>query len=108
VTILGPHALHPDISHDDVGVLVYFSFSTLATIGYGDVLPVHPLARMISVFEAVTGMFYNAVVIARLVALYGREASSDPDASMGSARDSRPVPPRPARPTHAATDDEPI
>ncbi|GGC56730.1 potassium channel family protein [Chelatococcus reniformis] len=108
VTLLGPKALHPDISHDDVGVLVYFSFSTLATIGYGDVLPLHPLARMMAVFEAVTGLFYNAVVIARLVSLYGREAISDPEASMGSARDSRPVPPRPARPIHAAADDDPI
>jgi len=51
--------------------LIYFSFTTLTTTGYGDITPVLPLVRMWSVFEAIIGTIYNATVIARLVSLYG-------------------------------------
>jgi hypothetical protein len=50
--------------------LVYFSFVTLATLGYGDVTPRLPLPQMLSVLEAVAGQFYLAVVIAWLVSAY--------------------------------------
>jgi hypothetical protein len=46
---------------------VYFSFVTLATLGYGDISPVQPLARSLSVAEAITGQLYLAILIARLV-----------------------------------------
>ena len=48
---------------------VYYSFVTLTTLGYGEISPVHPLARSLSYVEAMTGQLYVAVVIARLVAL---------------------------------------
>lgn len=48
----------------------YFSFMTLSTVGYGDITPVSRVARMLAVMEAITGMFYVAVLIARLVALH--------------------------------------
>lgn len=48
----------------------YYSFVTLSTIGFGDITPVSRLARMLSVMEAVTGMFYVAVLVARLVSMY--------------------------------------
>jgi hypothetical protein len=47
----------------------YFSFVTLATVGYGDVLPVHPVARSLATLEAVTGTLYVAILVARLVSL---------------------------------------
>jgi len=47
----------------------YFSFVTLSTVGYGDVTPVRPIARMLAVGEALTGQLYLAVLIARLVAM---------------------------------------
>jgi Ion channel len=47
----------------------YFSFVTLSTVGYGDVLPVHPVARSLAMLEAVTGTLYLAILIARLVSL---------------------------------------
>jgi hypothetical protein len=46
---------------------IYFSFVTLATLGYGDVVPRTDLARGVSVLEAVAGQLYIAVTIARLV-----------------------------------------
>jgi len=48
---------------------VYFSFVTLTTVGYGDILPVHPAARSLAMLEAVTGPLYIAILLARLVSL---------------------------------------
>jgi hypothetical protein len=48
---------------------LYFSFMTLTTVGYGDILPVHPAARSLAMLEAVTGPLYIAILLARLVSL---------------------------------------
>ena len=50
--------------------LLYFSFVTIATLGYGDVTPRLPGAQMLAVLEAVIGQFYVAVLIAWLVSVY--------------------------------------
>ena len=50
--------------------LLYLSLATLTTMGYGDVVPVWRPARMIAALEAVTGVFYVAITVARLVAAY--------------------------------------
>jgi voltage-gated potassium channel len=54
---------------------LYFSFVTLSTVGFGDILPVSRFARMLAIVEAATGIIYMTVVIARLVALYSSEGS---------------------------------
>jgi voltage-gated potassium channel len=48
-------------------VLIYYSFVTLTTVGYGDVTPVSPPARTLSWLEAMMGQFYIAVLVAFLV-----------------------------------------
>jgi voltage-gated potassium channel len=48
----------------------YFSFVTLSTVGYGDITPVARVARMLAAAEAMTGLLYVAVLVARLVSLY--------------------------------------
>jgi hypothetical protein len=53
----------------------YFSFITLSTVGYGDITPVSKVARMLAAMEAMTGLLYVAVLIARLVALYSSPKS---------------------------------
>lgn len=50
-------------------VPLYFSFITLTSLGYGDVVPVHPLARSLATLEAVTGQLFLAILVARLVAM---------------------------------------
>jgi hypothetical protein len=55
----------------------YFSFITLSTVGYGDITPVSRIARWLSAMEAMTGLLYVAVLIARLVALYSAPGSAD-------------------------------
>jgi hypothetical protein len=63
---------------------LYFSFDTLAGAGLGEVKPTSNAARMLVLLEAMTAMFYIAILIARLVALYSERAASqrkDHDAS---------------------------
>jgi hypothetical protein len=47
----------------------YFSFITLTTLGYGDIIAVHPVARMFVILEALVGQLYPATLLARLVSL---------------------------------------
>lgn len=51
---------------------MYFSFVTLATVGYGDMVPAREVSRGVAMFEALVGQPYLAVLIARLVSLYVR------------------------------------
>lgn len=47
--------------------LIYFSFITLATVGYGDIVPVSPAARSTVILEALAGQLYLAAFVARLI-----------------------------------------
>jgi voltage-gated potassium channel Kch len=49
--------------------LIYFSLSTLTTTGYGDIVPVHPVARSLANLEALIGQLFPATLLARLVTL---------------------------------------
>ena len=49
--------------------LIYFSFVTLTSVGYGDIVPVYPLARSLCNLEAIIGQLYPATLLARLVTL---------------------------------------
>jgi hypothetical protein len=56
----------------------YFSFSTLTTLGFGDITPVSRVARTLSIMETVTGTLYVAILISRLVGRYSPTARTDP------------------------------
>jgi len=63
-------------SADVTAEFLYYSFVTLTTLGYGDITPVHPVARTLSYLEAVTGQLFLAVLVATLVGRFrGLEAS---------------------------------
>jgi hypothetical protein len=55
--------------------LLYFSYTTLMTIGYGDVVPVHPVTRILAVLEGLAGVGFTTIVLAFLVALRVLSAS---------------------------------
>jgi hypothetical protein len=57
--------------------LLYFSYSTLTTTGYGDITPVHPFVRTLATFESIAGTLYIAVMISRLVSLHVVEKGRD-------------------------------
>jgi hypothetical protein len=68
------HAVRPDAfrfaeAEPDRMSLLYYSFVTLTTVGYGDVTPVAPAARSLAVAEALVGQLFPAVLIARLVSM---------------------------------------
>jgi hypothetical protein len=50
---------------------LYFSFTTLTTVGFGDIVPGTRWIMTLAIFEAMTGAIYLTVVVARLVALFG-------------------------------------
>lgn len=63
---------------------IYFSFTTLATLGYGDITPAADVARMLAMLEAMTGTLFVGVMIAHLVSLYsGSGQSRTPDHDEG-------------------------
>ena len=53
--------------------LVYFSFVTLATLGYGDVLPLNAWARSLATVEGMLGVLYIALIMGRLIGVYSQE-----------------------------------
>ena len=57
-------------------ILIYFSLTTLSTIGFGDITPVLMQARYAAVAEGITGQFYMAILVARLVGLYMSQSKS--------------------------------
>ena len=56
-------------------LLIFYSFMTLATVGYGDITPATDTTRSLAILESTTGVLYVAILIARLIgsARSGRE-----------------------------------
>ena len=79
------------LGHVDAGWLIYFSFTTLTTVGFGDVLPASEVARSLAVLEAVIGQILLVVMMARLVGLHVAQVS---------ARHNRPVVFETSEPSH--------
>jgi len=67
---LSPEAIkgvEPENWIHSLSTMTYFSFVTLTTLGYGDMSPVTTVAEVLVILEAVTGMFYFAIVVASLI-----------------------------------------
>ncbi|WP_428249267.1 potassium channel family protein [Ferrovibrio sp.] len=64
--------------HRTFSNLLYFSFVTLTTVGYGDFLPLHPVARSLATAEALVGQLFPAVLLARLVSMEVTASSEKP------------------------------
>jgi uncharacterized membrane protein len=60
---------------------LYFSFGALTNY-YGDIIPVSNAARMLALTEGIIGMFYVAVLIARLVSLYASRPTAEANRTM--------------------------
>ena len=55
----------------------YYGFVTLTTLGYGDVVPLSPAAKSLSIFTSITGQMYVAIIIAALVSKYLSQERKD-------------------------------
>lgn len=55
--------------YENFSAVAYYSYVTLTTLGYGDISPVVPIARFLVYMEAITGVFYMAILVASLVGI---------------------------------------
>ncbi len=72
VALPSPHAFSGLTMSDDRALpssVIYFSFVTLTSVGYGDIVPVHPTARALANLEGIIGQLFPATLLARLVTL---------------------------------------
>lgn len=77
----GSHAFRDSLLPPDAPLpwqnLVYYSYVTLTTVGYGDILPVTMWARTFATVESTIGVLYLTVIVARLVGLYASKEVED-------------------------------
>jgi len=66
----GAYALDGTPKALDMAELIYFSFTALATVGFGDITPMLTQSRFLTILEMVTGVMYVAILIARLTGVY--------------------------------------
>jgi hypothetical protein len=71
IVLWNPDAYSTPNGVTNFGAMLYFSFVTIATLGYGDIVPVTPFARSLATMESVMGQIYLVTIVARLVSLLG-------------------------------------
>ena len=83
------HAFNQTIPSTQAGTFLYFSMVTLTSVGYGGIAPLNPYVRIVAALESMSGIFFVAVVVARLVSSYRPKAArqrhspaDEPDASV--------------------------
>jgi hypothetical protein len=69
------------IPHSQESTLLYFSMITLSGVGYGGIAPVNPYVRLIAALENMIGLFYIAVIVARLVSSYSPKSRHNAEES---------------------------
>ena len=80
VYLLDPNAFSQSIETVDLfDSMFYFSFTTVTTLGYGDISPISDIARTLANLEAIVGVMYPAIYISRVVALYITQETSNGD-----------------------------
>ncbi len=93
------HAFNQAIPYTQHGTFLYFSMVTITSVGYGGIAPVNPYVRIVAALEAMAGIFFVAVVVARLVSAYrpttprqsDSEASEAAASTWNSSRESAPA-----------------
>jgi hypothetical protein len=104
--VLGnPHALHfpqPSDAQNLSQTLIYFSFITMTTLGYGDIFPISPLARAVVTGEALVGQLFPAIFIAAMVSLAMRQQTRLTAPPPAGAPPAQPPADAPARPPTAS------
>ncbi|WP_373030862.1 potassium channel family protein [Sulfurovum sp.] len=70
--VMDPNAfsgIEPGTWHQTFSRAAYYSFVTLTTLGYGDILPTKPIAEFFVYMEAIIGVFYMAIIVSSLVSV---------------------------------------
>lgn len=79
LSIFDPNAFSHAKEIEKYNYLLHFSFTTLTTLGYGDITPVNQFAMNLANLEAIVGVMYPSIFIARLVSLYTAKDLKDGD-----------------------------
>jgi hypothetical protein len=82
-------AAGPASPQQAIPVLIYFSLTTLSTIGFGDITPLTLQARYVAVAEGITGQFYLAILVARLVGMQMSQSASQQAERRASESDTK-------------------
>lgn len=80
------HAFNQVIPCTQNGAFLYFSMVTLTSVGYGGIAPLNPYVRMVAAFESMSGIFFIAVVVARLVSSYRPRAAQETSPAREASR----------------------
>jgi Ion channel len=65
--------------HGALSPFLYYSFTSLTTLGLGDITPVNTFARSLTVLEALLGQLFPAVILARILTLYMDDTQREED-----------------------------
>jgi voltage-gated potassium channel Kch len=87
---IGSHPFLTQTTNPGFEQYMYFSYVTLATVGYGDFTPATSLARALAVTEALSGQLYLVTIVAVLVSNVGRRRGVDPVDEVSEDEESRP------------------
>jgi voltage-gated potassium channel len=74
----GAYSAQTDVTPGDglnTSIPMYFSYVTLASLGYGDIVPLKPYSRSLATFIAVSGQFYIAIIVALLVGKFSSQGN---------------------------------
>lgn len=72
IGFFGSRPFFAGVEHATRNSYLFFSYTTLTTVGYGDLVPASSLGQTLAMLEAMLGQIYLVVVVARLVALWGQ------------------------------------
>ena len=72
-----PDPAEPMAAAPPLGDLIYYTFVTYTSTGYGDILPVSPVAKSLAVLIAISGQIYVAIIISLLVGKFGSTEFKD-------------------------------
>ena len=77
ISVFDDNAFSQALEPRDFETTIYMSFTTLSTLGYGDITPINKIAMRLANIESIIGQLYPAVYIARLVSLYTAQELTD-------------------------------
>ena len=92
------HAFNQTIPYTQVATFLYFSMITLTSVGYGGIVPLNPYVRMVAALESMSGIFFVAVIVARLVSSYRPKAQREHHSPAQEAEPSTQEPSREDKP----------
>jgi hypothetical protein len=87
IALLSPSHFFQGQAPATINNMLFFSYTTLTTVGYGDLVPAKSLGQTFAMLEALFGQIYLVLIVARLVSLWGQERPQIPRAS-GQEHDS--------------------